>query len=261
VQSVGPERVLQGVLSLANRASAMMQASDRRRHKRFEIASRERRLALAEDSTRHSSDTLNNKSVFAMFYYSQDKPCSRVRTSGMSTISERYVCITSRMLLISTTGVGKVKTLARCAEPQTTEEGKWLGTVDVQHHPLNDIDRLGLRDQFPVDCPQTDQVLLFARAVPSRTTATAKSGPHNGPRSSPNRSAGRSILGRRSASFTSSYPASRLYTDCRSRSARGNRVFVPRGSVRCCAMSWLSPSCSSNSRTRIKPPSEVTRAP
>jgi hypothetical protein len=35
---------------LANRASAMMTAPDRRRHKRFEITSRERRLALVEDS-------------------------------------------------------------------------------------------------------------------------------------------------------------------------------------------------------------------
>jgi len=34
---------------LANRASAMMQAPDRRRHRRFEITSREHGLALVED--------------------------------------------------------------------------------------------------------------------------------------------------------------------------------------------------------------------
>ena len=66
---------------------------------------------------------------------------------------------------------------------------------------------------------------------------------------------------KRFASFMSSYPARRLYTDCRSRSASGNRVFVPRGSFKCCSMSSPKPKRSSSSRTRIRPPSEVTRDP
>jgi len=66
---------------------------------------------------------------------------------------------------------------------------------------------------------------------------------------------------RRSASFTSSYPARRLYTDWRNRSASGNCVFFPRESVKCCSISSLSPNRSSNSRTRTRPPSEVTRDP
>src|SRR5207248_9185181 len=45
--SVGIRR---GGLPLASQASTMMTASDRRRHKRFEIASRERGLALVNDS-------------------------------------------------------------------------------------------------------------------------------------------------------------------------------------------------------------------
>ena len=66
---------------------------------------------------------------------------------------------------------------------------------------------------------------------------------------------------RRSASLTSSYPAQRLYIDCRKRSASGNWVFFPRGSARCRSMSSPKPNRSSNSRTKSKPPSEVTRAP
>ena len=61
-----------------------------------------------------------------------------------------------------------------------------------------------------------------------------------------------------SASFTSSYPAKRLYTDCRSKSARGSWVLrLQRRSLRCHSMSSPMPRCSSNSRTRISPASEV----
>ncbi len=41
----------------------------------------------------------------------------------------------------------------------------------------------------------------------------------------------------------------------------GNCVFFPRESVKCCSISSPSPNRSSNSRTRIRPPSEVTRDP
>ncbi len=66
---------------------------------------------------------------------------------------------------------------------------------------------------------------------------------------------------RRSASFTSSYPAKRLYTDWRGRSTIGNCAFFARVSVRHSAASSSKPNPSSNSRTRISPPSEVTREP
>jgi hypothetical protein len=38
----------------------------------------------------------------------------------------------------------------------------------------------------------------------------------------------------------------------------GNCVFFPRESVKCSAMSSLNPNRSSNSRTKSRPPSEVT---
>src|ERR1019366_6070929 len=40
-----------------------------------------------------------------------------------------------------------------------------------------------------------------------------------------------------------------------------NCVFFPPESVKCCSISSLSPNRSSNSRTRTRPPSEVTRDP
>ena len=54
----------------------------------------------------------------------------------------------------------------------------------------------------------------------------------------------------------------RLYTDWRTRSARGSWVLRPqRESLRRRAISSPMPRRSSHSRTRIKPPSEVTRNP
>jgi hypothetical protein len=43
--------------------------------------------------------------------------------------------------------------------------------------------------------------------------------------------------------------------------SEGNCVFFPPESVKCCSINSLSPNRSSNSRTRIRPPSEVTRDP
>ena len=54
------------------------------------------------------------------------------------------------------------------------------------------------------------------------------------------------------ASFTSSYPARRLYSDYRSRSAKDNRALFALESVKCCSISSPNPRRSSNSRTRIR---------
>ena len=43
--------------------------------------------------------------------------------------------------------------------------------------------------------------------------------------------------------------------------SKGQRGVLPRESVKCCWMSSPNPRRSSNSRTRIRPPSEVTRDP
>ena len=56
--------------------------------------------------------------------------------------------------------------------------------------------------------------------------------------------------------------ARRLYTDCRKRSTRPNCVFNPcRESLRCSEMSVAKPRCSSNSRIKMRPASEVMRNP
>jgi hypothetical protein len=98
----------------------------------------------------------------------------------------------------------------------------------------------------------------------SRRSATGRSEPLLNPRSFRSRSVpprGIASWDSRSASFTSSYPAKRLYTDCRSRSAKGKRAFFARESVPQGGMSSPNPSRSSSSRIRIRPPSEVTRDP
>lgn len=56
-------------------------------------------------------------------------------------------------------------------------------------------------------------------------------------------------------------PAKRLYNDWRSRSTIGHCAFFARVSVRHSAASSPKPNRSSNSRTRISPPPEVTREP
>ena len=56
--------------------------------------------------------------------------------------------------------------------------------------------------------------------------------------------------------------ACRAAVDGLNRSATGNCVFLPRReSLRCSAMRSPKPNRSSNSRTRMTPPSEVTRDP
>src|ERR1019366_4049104 len=101
-----------------------------------------------------------------------------------------------------------------------------LGAVHFQHYALWRFDGFRLADQLAIDRGQACEVLILRQqsSVSKDCKREVKAAPRSQIFSEPiSRNVG--SWETRSASFMSSYPANRLYTDWRNRSASGNCVF------------------------------------
>src|SRR5665811_958785 len=135
--------------------------------------------------------------------------------------------------------------------------------VHVEHDAVQRTAAVHPVNPSPAEIGERDKVLIIRKPLGLEASHLAGGGcllRCSTTANDPQRNAGSRPS--RSASFTSSYPARRPNTDCRSIPIRSCRAFLPvRPSARYFPAMTIRPSTSSSSRNGSRPASEVTLEP